>query len=184
MKNHYIDNIKFLEEMTIYKDQYDLAKQNNTPLPKISNYIGYCFMKIAENLSRKSYVNGYTFRDELILDAIENCVQACHNFDYKISDNPFAYFTRVTHFAFIRRITKEKKQLYIKYKATEQIGIIDESLLEDDTNNSKGFEMYSNLYDFIEGYEEGMEIKKNKKEQKRKYDVDDIDPPLLDDEEL
>lgn len=171
MKNHYIDNKEFLRVILEYRNEYYNAKENNTSVPKIPEYIGMCFIKIAENLAKKQNFNSYSFKDEMLLDAIENCVQVCHNFDPEKSSNPFSYFTQITYFAFVRRIVKEKKQLYIKYKATQQFGILDEALLEDENGNVKQFEMYNNLNDFIGDYEEAMELDR----QKRKVILHDED---------
>jgi hypothetical protein len=103
----------------------------------------------------------------MISDGVENCLMYFENFDAEKSKNPFAYFTQVIYFAFLRRIQKEKKQMYIKYKATEQMGILDEfELLELEDGNNRQFEMYDNLSEFIENFEENKKakrlIKKNK----------------------
>ena len=119
-------------------------------------------MKIAEGLSHKPNFINYTYRDEMIADGIENCLQYFNNFDPSKSKNPFAYFTQVIYFAFLRRIQKEKKQLYVKYKATEQFGILDEhEMMEFDDGTTVQFEMYDNIAEFIENYEDA---KKNKKD--------------------
>lgn len=162
MSINYIDNKEFLIQITEYCSLRNLAIKNNTPLPKIPDYLGLCFIKIAENLIRKPNFNGYTFKEELVLDAIENCVRACHKFDPEISSNPFAYFTQITWYAFLRRIASEKKQLYVKYKITEKNDIIDASLLENDTGEQKPFGLYSNLCEYIDDYEEGIKRKKDK----------------------
>ena len=173
--NHYINNADFLVAITDYREKYFQAKENDLPKPRIPEYIGMCFIKIAENVAKKKNFINYSFKDEMILDALENCVQVCHNFDPAKSSNPFAYFTQITHFAFVRRIVKEKKQLYIKYKSTEQIGILDNALLEDENGNTKQFELYGNLVEYIEDYEEALEIKKQKRLQsiEEYYDGED-----------
>ena len=102
----------------------------------------------------------------MIADGIENCLQYFNNFDPSKSNNPFAYFTQIIYFAFLRRIQKEKKQLYVKYKATEQIGILDEfEMMEFDDGTTKQFELYDNIAEFIENYEVA---KKTKKETTKK----------------
>jgi hypothetical protein len=117
---HYIDNIKFYENMTDWIKGVREAQNADEKNPPITNYIGECFMSIAENLSKKGNFIKYPFRDDMISDAIENCVMYAHNFDPDKSKNPFSYFTQITYFAFLRRIEKEKKQMYIKYKLMEQ----------------------------------------------------------------
>jgi hypothetical protein len=100
-------------------------------------------------------------------DGIENCLMYFDNFDPSKSKNPFAYFTQIIYYAFLRRIQKEKKQLYVKYKATEQMGILDEmELMEFDDGTSRQFELYDNIAEFIENYEEAREKKKEVKKPK------------------
>ena len=89
------------------------------------------------------------------------------NFDETKSKNPFAYFTQIIYYAFLRRIQKEKKQTYVKYKATEMIGILDEfEMLEFEDGTTKQFELYDNIGEFIENYEEAKAAKKVVKKPK------------------
>ena len=163
---HYINNADFLQALIEYKSACDEAKKNSKPEPTVPNYIGECFIKIAEHLSRKPNFVSYSFRDEMIADGIENCIMYFRNFDPTKSNNPFAYFTQIIYFAFLRRITKEKKQLYVKYKATEQFGILDEfEMFEDSDGHMKQFELYDNISEFIHTFEEN---KRKKKEGKAK----------------
>jgi len=153
---HYINNADFLKALMDYKKR----KETNPDEP-IPNYIGECWMKIAEGLSHKPNFISYTYRDEMISDGIENCLMYFDNFDPNKSNNPFAYFTQIIYYAFLRRIQKEKKQLYVKYKSTEQFGILDEyEMLELDTGETKQFELYDNIAEFIENYEEGQSKRK------------------------
>jgi hypothetical protein len=162
-KTHYINNEDFLKALVQYQGECAQAKLDNKSDPQIPNYIGECFMKIAEHLSRRPNFIMYSFRDEMILDGIENCLMYFRNFDPLQSKNPFAYFTQIIFYAFLRRIAKEKKQLYVKYKATEQFGILDEGeMFEDENGNVKQFELYDNISEFIHTYEE---TKKNKKKK-------------------
>lgn len=162
-KTHYINNEDFLKALVQYKCECEQAKLDNKPDPQIPNYIGECFMKIAEHLSRRPNFIMYSFRDEMILDGIENCLMYFRNFDPLQSKNPFAYFTQIIFYAFLRRIAKEKKQLYVKYKATQQFGILDEGeMFEDENGNVKQFELYDNISEFIHTYEEAKRNKKKK----------------------
>ena len=104
-QKHYINNEDFLKALVDYKTACKLAKKEKRPPPAIPNYIGECFMKIAEGLSHKPNFINYTYRDEMISDGIENCLQYFDNFDPAKSKNPFAYFTQVIYFAFLRRIS-------------------------------------------------------------------------------
>ena len=113
---HYVDNKQFLQAMIEYKKSCVLAESKNELKPPVSNYIGECFLKIANHLSyRPNFIN-YTYKEEMISDGIENCLQYVSNFNPDKSNNPFAYFTQIIYYAFIRRIQKEKKQQTIKRK--------------------------------------------------------------------
>ena len=120
---HYIDNSVFLQEITAYRNTVQDAIKNNIDKPQVPEYIGECFIKIANQLAFKSNFINYSFRDDMILDAIENCLTYIDNFDPAKSSNPFAYFTQITYYAFIRRIQKEKKNLQTKYKYIESLDL-------------------------------------------------------------
>jgi|TARA_R110001592_G_scaffold40826_9_gene133866 DNA-directed RNA polymerase specialized sigma subunit len=113
---HYVNNADFLEAMKGYRKEVNKAIKDKKDKPLVGNYIGSCFLKIANHLSyRPNFIN-YTFRDDMISDGIENCLQYLDNFNPAKSKNPFAYFTQIIYFAFVRRIQKEKKQVTIKQK--------------------------------------------------------------------
>lgn len=157
----YVNNADFLKALVEYKEKSKIAKEQGKPRPAIPNYIGECWMKIAEGLSHKPNFINYTYRDEMISDGIENCLQYFENFDPERGLNPFAYFTQIIYFAFLRRISKEKKQQYVKYKVTEQFGILDEyELAELEEGASKQFELYDNISEFIGTYEDTRKAKK------------------------
>jgi hypothetical protein len=165
---HYINNEDFLLALTTYKESCDAAKAANKPEPKVPNYIGECFMKIAEGLSHKPNFINYTYRDEMMADGIENCIMYFRNFDPTKSKNPFAYFTQIVYYAFLRRIQKEKKQLYVKYKATEMMGVLDEfEMMEGEDGTTKQFELYDNIAEFIGNYEDSRAAKKAEKTVKK-----------------
>ena len=118
---HYVNNKDFHEALIQYKIRVDRAKDKGLPPPIITNYLGDCFLKIATHLSyRPNFVN-YMFREDMISDGVENCVQYINNFDTNRT-NPFAYFTQIVYYAFLRRIQKEKKQMEIKEKIIEKTG--------------------------------------------------------------
>lgn len=118
---HYVNNKDFYDALLVYKNKVKAAKEQNLPAPPITNYLGDCFLKIATHLSyRPNFVN-YIFREDMISDGVENCVQYINNFDVNRS-NPFAYFTQIVYFAFLRRISKEKRQMDIKDKMLERSG--------------------------------------------------------------
>ena len=119
---HYVNNKEFLAAIIEYKEKIALAEERGEPKPRITNYLGECFLKIATHLSFKPNFVNYMFKDDMVCDGIENCVQYINNFNPEKSKNPFAYFTQIIHYAFLRRIQKEKKQLEIKTKIIERSG--------------------------------------------------------------
>lgn len=118
-----MDNKKFLAALLEYKESISVALAADKEPPQVPNYIGECFIKIATHLSYKSNFINYTFRDDMISDGIENCLTAAAKFDPTKSANPFAYYTQIIFFAFIRRIQKEKKQQATKYKIIENLDL-------------------------------------------------------------
>ena len=119
--NHYVDNEKFFKEMCEWKKLVIEASEVDESRPPINEYIGTCFVEIAERLSHRPNFINYEYREEMVGDGIENCVMYAHNFNPEKSKNPFSYFTQIIYYAFLRRIQKEKKQMYVKYKLIEEI---------------------------------------------------------------
>ena len=132
---HYVNNKEFLAALILYKKDVAEAEELGKPKPRITNYLGECFLKIATHLSFKPNFVNYIFKDDMISDGIENCVQYIHNFNPEKSQNPFAYFTQIIHYAFLRRIQREKRQLEIKNKIIERSGY---SEVFDDNNTLDG----------------------------------------------
>ena len=125
---HYVNNKEFLAAMVEYKKTVDKAKKAGKNNPRVPDYVGECFLKIANHLSyRPNFIN-YTYRDDMISDGIENCLQYLNNFDGEKSNNPFAYFTQIIYYAFIRRIQKEKKQTTIKQRMIQEANYDDMAL--------------------------------------------------------
>ena len=146
---HYVNNKQLLEALIVYRAKVAHAKENDLEKPRITNYLGECFLKIATHLSYKPNFVNYMFREDMISDGIENCVQYIHNFDPEKSKNPFAYFTQIIHYAFLRRIQKEKKQLEIKTKIIERTGF-DEVMKVDDNSLSGDSSEYNTIKDNIQ----------------------------------
>ena len=119
---HYVNNKEFLAAIIRHRENIEIAEIQGKEKPRIPRYIGECFLKIATHLSFKPNFVNYMFKEDMISDGIENCVQYIHNFNPDKSQNPFAYFTQIIHYAFLRRIQKEKKQLEIKNKILEKTG--------------------------------------------------------------
>ena len=172
-KLHYVDNAKFLEAMIVYKKEYDDAAKKGKELPQISEYLGSVFLKIAQRLSfRPNFIN-YAFKNDMISDGIENCLHYIHNFNPEKSNNPFAYFTQIIYYAFIRRIQKEKKQLYIKYKSMQNyetnpnymdIDHSNENAEYDSTNDYKNSDFKVIVDEFVDTFEKSKKKKVTKKQ--------------------
>ena len=159
---HYVNNKELLEALIVYRSKVEksfLELNGREPTkedrakhwvgkPPIPHYLGECFLKIATHLSYKPNFVNYMFREDMISDGIENCVQYIHNFDPEKSKNPFAYFTQIIHYAFLRRIQKEKKQLDIKTKIIERTGF-DEVMMVDDSLLSGSSSDYNTIKDNI-----------------------------------
>ena len=136
--SEYINNKEFYNMLVDYRNKCIEAEEQNKPAPRVPEQIGNCFVMIATKLATKGNFVGYTYKDEMISDALENCVVAVHSFDPEKSKNPFAYFTQIIWYAFLRRIDKEKKQTYIKYKSLENL------MLEYDLSEEEG-DAYANF---------------------------------------
>ena len=144
-KQHYLDNKEFLYALVEYKKSVAKAEQSGLPKPRVNNYIGECFLKIATHLSyRPNFIN-YMYKDDMICDGIENCIQYVDNFDPQKSSNPFAYFTQIVYFAFLRRIAKEKRQMDIKDKLIERSGYEEVFSSDGDDNNNSYNQIKSNI---------------------------------------
>lgn len=146
---HYVDNKEFLKAITEYHTLAVAAKENGAEKPRVSNYIGDCIVKIATHLSYKPNFINYSYRDEMILDAVENCIQYVGNFNPERSSNPFSYFTQISYFAFLRRISKEKKQSYIRSKLIREMPF--DSF---DTQDHEDDGAFQNMYlEFIQSHQ-------------------------------
>ena len=145
---HYVNNKEFLAALIRYQEDIEIARLQDKTKPVIPRYIGECFLKIANHLSFKPNFVNYMFKEDMISDGIENCVQYIHNFNPEKSRNPFAYFTQIIHYAFLRRIQREKRQLEIKNKILERSGY---SEVFDDSNKIDGdnYSDYNQIKDAV-----------------------------------
>jgi len=169
-EDHYINNKEFLAEMVKWKKAIREAEDSGDDPPPVSDYIGTCFLKIAERLSSKSNFVNYPYKEEMIGDGIENCLMYAHNFNPRKSKNPFSYFTQIIYYAFLRRIEREKKQAYVKLKMTENMddGTIHKWFRENYFEKSSPREALSELFQISERDIEKYEPKKRKKRTKKK----------------
>lgn len=169
-KKHYVNNPEFLKEMKVHIAAVKKAKKGNKAMPQVSEYIGECIVSIANKLANKPNFVNYPFREEMISDGIENSLQYLNNFNPLKSSNPFAYFTQIIYFAFVRRIQKEKKHLATKYR------MIEESLLdlsgdsEGIASNGKYGSDYAdaNMHEFLQNFEKTQQEKKQKIKDSKK----------------
>ena len=159
---HYVNNKEFLAALTKYREDVEISfirKYGREPTredrskgwdtkSQIPRYIGECFLKIANHLSFKPNFVNYMFKEDMISDGIENCVQYIHNFDPEKSQNPFAYFTQIIHYAILRRIQKEKRQLEIKNKILER-SEYSEVFTDDNTVDNGNYSDYNSIKDGI-----------------------------------
>lgn len=168
-KRNYVNNPDFLEALTDYKKKCKEAEDSGDERPQVPNYVGDCIYQIANRLATKPNFSGYSYKEDMIMDGIENCLLYIGNFDPEKSSNPFAYFTQVIWYAFLRRIAKEKKQLYVKYKSSYQTIAMSGTF-----DGAEDLHMHLNtsadyINTFIEDYEE--KLNRNKK----KEEVEEID---------
>jgi hypothetical protein len=144
MATHYIDNTQFYEALVEYRK---LCDANPDETPQVPEYIGYCIIKIAEGLAKRPNFSGYSWRDEMIGDAIETCLKYVKSFDPERSKSPFGYFTTTCWYSFIGRITAEKKQGKIKRALVSSAGFDTFSLQGQDEDG----EFTVQINEFIQG---------------------------------
>ena len=162
---HYVNNKEFLEAIIEWKEKVKESEAQGEDTPPVSDYIGECFLKIAQHLSYKPNFINYTFKEEMIGDGIENCLQYVNNFNPEKSKNPFSYFTQIIYYAFIRRIQKEKKQTHVKHK------IIEKSMMPTFEQNPLDETNYGNQYmDYLQKNmlpQDGQEVYKANSSKKK-----------------
>ena len=172
-KQHYVNNADLFDAMVEYKNSVAEAEKLENKKPRVPMFVGESIMKIATHLAFRPNFANYTFREEMISDGIENCLQYIDNFDPNKSKNPFAYFTQIIYYAFIRRIQKEKKYLYTKYAAIEKANFLDETSALHDSEKNSGVKYNSDIQygewsqeqmeQFMADFEESRKKKRKKK---------------------
>jgi len=170
-RRNYVNNPEFLQAIINYKKTCQEAEDSGETAPPIPNYIGECIYQISTKLATKPNFSGYSYKDDMISDGLENAIQALGNFDPTKSSNPFAYFTQIIWYAFLRRIDKEKKQLYIKHKVVEN-SVITGTAVEkgqDDKGDAAYIDLNNDyMNDFVSTYEKRMESKKKQQKKTKK----------------
>jgi hypothetical protein len=186
---HYVNNKEFSQAVVDYCLTVEEAKANKTQLPIVTDYIASCFLRISEGLSHKSNFIRYTYREEMVMDAVENCLRAIENYNIEAATrtglpNAFAYFTQISWYAFLRRIAKEKKQQEIKLKYLSQSGLEDYVVSGNlDAGSQQAVQAFiDTLKDRIDKVKEkDTEFKVYAKEEKKrkKYQIS-VDSDLMD----
>ena len=185
---HYVNNADFSQAVVDYVKTVNEAKSNEQPLPIVPDYIAQCFLRIAEGLSHKSNFIRYTYREEMVMDAVENCLKAIENYNLETATrtgkpNAFAYFTQITWYAFLRRIAKEKKQQDIKLKYLTKSGI--ENFMVNEHGDEMTQQVAGAFIDTLRGRIEKVryvdsEVKELVKEEKKKRKSRSVDSDLTD----
>lgn len=173
MATHYVNNAEMLEAIKKYKADILEARANGKEDPRIPEYIGECILKIATRLSHKVNFINYSYRDDMILDGIENCMQCINSFDPSKSSNPFSYFTQVIYFAFLRRITKEKKQSYIRGKLIQEMAF-DSFELQDHDDDSEFKNAYMAFVQTHQNFDDSFIKKKEKVKKDKKQSLENF----------
>ena len=179
VSKHYVNNKDFLEAIVEYKRVCDEARLRSKQIPVIPNYIGECIFHIAKRLATRPNFSGYAFKEDMIMDGIENCLKYIEKFDPEKSSNPFAYFTQVIWFAFLQRIAKEKKFLYTKLKSSQ-------SMLSLGQTHTGGEDIHLNLTieaDYIDTFIQDFEDKLVKDKEKSRVSAEKKEKAALEDNE-
>jgi len=162
-KRNYVNNKDLLEALIVYQKDCREAEDTGEEIPRVPDYIGTCIFQIATRLATKPNFSGYSYKDDMISDGIENCLQYIHNFNPDKSQNPFAYFTQIIWYAFLRRIAKEKKQMYIRFKSSQTM------VSEGNTYQSDEVKLNLNMNaDYINSFISDFEDKLQKDKEKKK----------------
>lgn len=175
-KVNYVDNAKLYDNMLEYKEQCKFAAENGLTKPRIPEYVGESILKIANGLAVTVHFINYPFREDMVGDGIENCIMYIDNFDPYRFKNPFAYFTSIIYYAFLRRIQKEKKHLYVKHKAlhnTYLFGMLEQHQLESSSGGDSKIDLDNEyMSSLVEDFEKKLEDKKSKNKKVKDDDND------------
>ena len=173
-KRNYVNNKDLLAALIEYKEKCAEAEEGGEKNPVVPDYIGKCIMLIAQRLATRPNFSGYMYKEEMVSDGIENCLQYIHNFNPEKSQNPFAYFTQIIWYAFLRRISKEKKQMYIKFKASQR-QMFDSETFDDSTGTMVGSVLPDYISEFIDDFETKNRLakEKNKAKQQEQQEQDE-----------
>ena len=180
-RTHYVNNADFLAAIIEYQKKCAEAEEAGEEKPQIPNYLGECILKIATKLANRPNFINYSYKDDMILDGIENCIMYFDNFNPEKSSNPFSYFTQIIYYAFLRRIDKEKKQSYIKGKLIRDTTI--ENFEVQDMDNDGDFQnSYIGFMQQHGTFDETFEERRKAKKKKKTTAIDELlEGPTIDD---
>jgi len=178
--NYYVNNADFTKAIVEYVSECNAASEAGKPVPIVTNYIAQCFLNISENLSRKSNFGRYTFREEMVMDGVEDCLRRIQNYDVNTptrtgKPNPFGYFTQIIWWAFVRRIKKEKKRQedHLRYISETGIDQLVQEELESNPASAATMAYVEELRQKFDTFQaEKEEESKKKKRKKRTVNVD------------
>ena len=173
-KKNYVNNKDLLNALIEYRANVAEAENVGDKVPQVPNYIGECIYLIATRLATKPNFSGYSYKEDMISDGIENCLQYIHNFNPEKSQNPFAYFTQIIWYAFLRRIQKEKKQMYIKFKSSQAL-MTQINIMDSDGGEIQMQEPPEYINEFIDEFEGKLKAKKKEADDKKLEAEEKID---------
>lgn len=154
-KRNYVNNADLYEALKEYQAKCREAQESGNEKPVVTKYIGECIWQIASRFASKPQYSAYPYREDMVMDGVENCLLYMHNFNPEKTQNPFAYFTQIIKFAFWRRIAKEKKQMYVRYKSSQTMLSMGGTFEGDDMDLHLSTDV-SYINDFIQDYEDKM----------------------------
>lgn len=168
-KNDYVNNKAFFAAIVERQRLCREAEDQDEEQPVVTKYIGECIYEISRRLATKPNFYNYPYREDMVMDGVENCLLYMHNFDPEKTQNPFAYFTQIIYFAFLRRIQKEKKQMYIRYKSSQEL------LSTGGTASSGDIKLNLNTdVEYINSFISDFEEKIEKDKQKKKDNIEEV----------
>jgi hypothetical protein len=171
VKRNYINNRDLFDALVSYQKICKEAEDSGDEKPRVPTYIGECIWQIASRLATKPNFSGYSYKEDMIMDGVENCLLYMHNFNPEKTENPFAYFTQIIWYAFLRRIAKEKKQMYIRYKSSQSMLSMGGTYEGDEVELHLSTDV-DYINGFIQDYEDKLDRDKTKKSIKDEEDME------------
>lgn len=179
IKKAYVDNQRFYDEIVKRKAALKEAEEKGLPKPKINDYIGKCLTDIATNFAKRPLYYGRTYKDEMIQDAIVNCVRYFDTFDPERTKNPFSYFSQCCYYSFLATIVNERDQAYTRSQIAKNVNIDKFTSQEHDNSEiaNEYIEYLNSLQktDYSKYYEKKPKLKREHINELQKFMDSDID---------